>query len=94
MEYIISEDQLDDLRRIAMDYNEGYDNVRTHYSGRFMFGAQCIAIDLDLQSDFNQILSRIDDDELRMQLETRATWDQMGLGLIVYFPRMKVANED
>jgi len=97
-DYLISKDDLDDLRQIAMDYNERYDNVRDNYSGRFMFGVSCIGIDLDYSPDFDHILDRMSmiNETMADEMKKRATWDSMGLGKIVYFPGMKLelSNED
>jgi hypothetical protein len=95
-DYLISNDDLEYLRQVSMDYNEGYDNVRDDYSGRFMFGASCIGIDLDYSFDFENILDRVSmiNETMADEMKKRATWDSMGLGKIVYFPGMKLELSD
>lgn len=70
-------------------------NVR-RYSGRNMFGTQCVGIEVDslasLAGEIAEIVADIDDEDLRHEFAgiiKRMRTDQMGLAYIAYFPSMK-----
>lgn len=76
--------------------DEGLGEVRTDYSGRFMYGDECIGIDLASVSDFSTVLLNIaaEDRELARTLADSQRSDSMGLGVIVYFPGVKAPEQD
>lgn len=69
--------------------------MRTDYSGRFMYGLQClgyvtsnpnivgVAFTLTLKDAFA-------DDDVLATLTSRGVWDDMGLNTIVYYPGITV----
>jgi hypothetical protein len=76
------------------------------YSGRGMYGRNCLGIDSD--SDLGLLVSAmleyvtdsLEDDDLHDAVRTIADafrdmrTDSMGLGIIVYFPKIKWQHED
>jgi len=95
--YQVSQSELDQFRNITSRYNDNFDNVRTEYSGRGMFGDTCLGVDLDYRKDFNLIFSDVAremSEEFAGALGLRLTWDNMGLGWIAYFPGIKVDHAD
>jgi hypothetical protein len=94
--YLVSQSELMQLRNITSRYNDDFDNVRTDYSGRGMFGDVCLGIDLDRRNDFNFIFSDVSkemSEDFAGALGLRLTWDNMGLGWIAYFPGIKVSAD-
>lgn len=77
--------QLDLLTEVTEDYGG---TVRTDYSGRAMFGARCVGIDVPTVRDAVKVLVALaeTDPGLARSLAADFTWDNMGLGFIVYFP--------
>jgi hypothetical protein len=67
------------------------------YSGRGMYGSQCAGITLDSESDLLQlgaaIAQTIEDEELQRLLISQASFDSMGLGIIVYWRSIEVDGE-
>lgn len=75
----------------ACTEDEGLGEVRTDYSGRGMYGDECIGIDLASVSDFSTILLNVADEdrEFARSLADRQQSDSMGLGVIIYFPGLQ-----
>lgn len=77
------------IERFAEEY--GY-SFRDDYSGRFMFGKRCIGVSGkgDLKMDLFEFLVN---DGLSVsrarQIINSASTDDMGLGMIIYFPRIQ-----
>ena len=75
--------------KFAEEY--GY-SFRSNYSGRFMFGRMCIGVSGkgDLKMDLFEFLVN---DGLSVsrarQIVNSAKTDNMGLGMIIYFPTIK-----
>lgn len=73
-------------------------NVRlmTDYSGKFMFGAKCIAFGASSALDVSTavMLTALDGDwfEASQYLMSLARQDDLGLGVVVYFPGIKIAD--
>ena len=91
--YLVSQYELNQLRSITSRYNDF--DVRTDYSGRGMFGDECLGIDLDRRNDFNFIfrdISKEMSEDFTGAVGLRLTWDNMGLGWIAYFPGIKVSD--
>lgn len=69
----------------------GYD-VRS-YSGRGMFGEECVAFEADGESAIAAVVKIIanagrDDLDGLLDVLRRASTDSMGLGIVIYFPRV------
>lgn len=77
------------IRKFAEEY--GY-SFRSNYSGRFMYGRICIGVsgEGDLKMDLFEFLVS---DGLSVsrarQIVNSAKTDDMGLGMIIYFPTIK-----
>ena len=77
------------IKRFAEEY--GY-SFRDDYSGRFMFGRRCIGVSGkgDLKMDLFEFLVN---DGLSVsrarQIINSASTDDMGLGMIIYFPSIQ-----
>jgi hypothetical protein len=70
------------------------------YSGRFMYGRQCVGLALgQYVSDTGvaaEVIASVDDADERaevVQVFRMASRDQLGLGTIVYFPSMEWPTE-
>ena len=63
------------------------------YSGRGMYGEQCVGVDLDNASEIFglgvEMANYAVDDEREDLASLRSTWDSMGLGVIIYFPGVR-----
>jgi hypothetical protein len=81
----ITPDQLDELRDAVSDV----DGTLRPYSGRAMYGQECLGIDLDSEADAFRIALAIQSSDLADAL-SRPRYDSMGLGIIVYFPNVAV----
>ena len=67
---------------------------RTDYSGRGMYGEQCIGV-VGYLSDllaFVLLVAEQDKDLAQDEL-TQLTWDSMGLSTIYYWPKLAVARK-
>jgi hypothetical protein len=58
------------------------------YSGRGMYGKQCLGIDMDSMADAFRFALMIEDEDLTVAL-SNPCFDSMGLGIIVYFPNVE-----
>lgn len=77
------------IERFAEKYEYTF---RDDYSGRFMFGRRCIGVSGkgDLKMDLFEFL--IDDGlsaSRARQIINSASMDNMGLGMIIYFPNIQ-----
>lgn len=70
-------------------------DLRTDYSGRFMYGAQCVGFVVREARDYALLLAAIgralDEDEAEKMFDRIAT-DSMGLRTILYFPGVTVTE--
>lgn len=70
------------------------------YSGRGMYGRYCLGVSTDdspVKLGANTVLSLIDageEDLAREFADLRACQDQLGLGIIVYWPQIEWSDED
>jgi hypothetical protein len=79
----LTSQQLSALKRMTEDLDG---EVRTTYSGRGMFGKECLGVAGEFKP-FQLGLALGADDELRdIFQELRTCEDQMGLGIILYWP--------
>lgn len=58
------------------------------YSGRGMYGKQCLGIDMDSMADAFRFALMVEDENLTFAL-SNPCFDSMGLGIIVYFPNVE-----
>lgn len=84
---------------------ERHEGLRTHYSGRFMFGKSCVGVVADdpllFAFDLALLTGDVDQDDpimpgdLRDELEFLGTMssDSMGRGTIWYWTRVTVAED-
>jgi hypothetical protein len=91
---IIDHDELDEIEQTAAD--NGCD-VRTDYSGRMMYGSRCLALTAPATRDvikaLVQLAATAETPDLAAELAEAWTQDQMGLGVVVYFPGFKPDDE-
>lgn len=66
-------------------------NVRA-YSGRFMFGKECLAVSCRCHTDLIMLLAE-EDPELLKTLG-KPTLDDLGKGVICYWPQVAAPDED
>ena len=77
------------LRRIADTAEIDRDHVRIDYSGRFMYGERCVGFDLDDAAETMLLGAAIFKElpnELAVDMINNVRQDNMGMGIIVYFP--------
>lgn len=58
------------------------------YSGRGMMGARCVGVELDNERDIWKLSRDLIDYDIRSP-----RIDSMGLGIIVYWPRIKIEED-
>lgn len=77
------------IKKFAEEYEYRY---REDYSGRYMYGRTCIGVSGkgDLKYDLFEFLINdgVSTSRARQIINESAT-DNMGLGMIIYFPRIK-----
>lgn len=88
----LAETQLETIESLAWDF----DIEPTSYSGRAMFGASCLGLPVDSLRQAVQFLVALgqEDADLAETLAKDLTTDSLGLGSIVYFPRVEWKDED
>ena len=78
------------IRSALVGCADAIEEVRTNYSGRFMYGAQCFGIvtsdPFRLVGSMSMALGMEDHYDLAIDLYSNACIDDMGLSKIVYFP--------
>jgi len=83
---------------IAYEAGIDEDNIRTDYSGRGMYGKSCVGYDLDSKGDLLSLGAALQTEGVLDDFINRASFDSMGMGIIVYFPGIKCedgpADED
>lgn len=87
-----------DLIETALDNAGGdwdYDDIREDYSGRGMFGGECLGITFrDSRNVFAFFVELAQEDyDTAELLAHKAREDGMGCGTIIYFPGIAVAAE-
>lgn len=80
--------------RNYVEENEGYD-IYENYSGRGMFGSQCLGVVvkqgfsfMEFLMNLTQFLDNNDVEDMNFSLEG-VSYDNLGLDTIVYFPNIK-----
>lgn len=78
------------IRHALEACDDAVEEVRTDYSGRFMYGAQCFGIvtsdPFRLVGSMSMSLGMDGYDDLAIELYSNTCIDNMGLSKIVYFP--------
>jgi len=77
--------QVEDIRRLVSDIDDA--ELRS-YSGRNMYGKQCLGIDMESMTDAFRFALSVDTSDLIWAL-SRPVFDNMGRGIIVYFPNVE-----
>jgi len=83
---VLTEDQLDDLHNAAHIVDG---EIVTDYSGRAMFGDDCVGVILKDEGDLFTFARQLDDDLAELLGNPR--WDSMGLREIAYWPKASVS---
>ena len=82
----LNDDQLEIIED-AISHVDG-DGEMYSYSGRGMFGRQCLGIDFDSMSDAFRFALLIEDEDLAVML-SQPRFDNMGLGIVIYWPNVE-----
>ncbi|SVC87678.1 uncharacterized protein METZ01_LOCUS340532 [marine metagenome] len=85
----LTEDQMDDLYNAAHTVDG---EIVTDYSGRGMFGAECVGIILNDDCALFTFARLLDDDLAELLGNPR--WDNMGLREIAYWPNVAHQSAD
>lgn len=86
----LTEEQFDNLESCFYDA-DGEDIMS--YSGRCMYGAQCLGVTFSGWGDvFNFAMLIGTCDEALVEMLSSPSYDSMGLGVVVYWPRIAVPN--
>lgn len=88
---VIEEETLDTLLDAAMGTDA---DVRTDYSGDFMFGKTCFGIVGDMK-DYGLFLVRVaeEDGDLARELAVSVRTDGMGMNSIFYWEHLETSDE-
>jgi hypothetical protein len=94
----ITENQLEAIRELLSDLAMDDVEYTTGYSGRAMYGTTCCGFEgsfnpTQLGFVISQVLGE-DDFDLAHWMVSNVRTDSMGLGVIVYFPRLECSDED
>lgn len=90
-------------RRTFNELEQNFDEVRDDYSGRGMYGSECLAIVTDesswsLQNALRELVNDLKNvdadvaDELRVILDYEPESDSMGRRAVYYWPSIKVVE--
>lgn len=82
----LTDEQVDTIKDLLVDIGDAH--LRP-YSGRFMYGQECLGIDMDSMADAFRFALMITDSDLADALSS-PRFDNMGMGIIVYFPNVGV----
>lgn len=74
------------LEDIADEAGIEYDNISTDYSGRGMYGKDCIGFYLESNSQLLSLGAALQTEGVLDDFVGRARLDSLGYGSIVYFP--------
>lgn len=81
---------MDELKQELIDAIESADfEVTEDYSGRGMFGKRCIGFVAPNPLALAQVVAYIYDEDQRHQIADKATYDNMGTDVIIYFPTLE-----
>lgn len=82
----LTPDQIEDIQTLLNDIDGA--ELRS-YSGRSMYGKQCLGIDMESMTDAFRFALMVEDDALCLAFSD-PVFDNMGRGIIVYFPDVEV----
>lgn len=82
----LTPDQIEDIQTLLNDIDGA--ELRS-YSGRSMYGKQCLGIDMESMTDAFRFALMVEDDDLCLAFSD-PVFDNMGRGIIVYFPDVEV----
>ena len=82
----LTPDQIEDIQTLLNDIDGA--ELRS-YSGRSMYGKQCLGIDMESMTDAFRFALLVEDDDLCLAFSD-PVFDNMGRGIIVYFPDVEV----
>ena len=74
--------QVEDIQSLVSDIDDA--ELRS-YSGRNMYGKECLGIDMESMTDAFRFALSVQDSDLAYIL-SQPVFDNMGRGIIVYFP--------
>ena len=77
--------QVEDIQSLVSDIDDA--ELRS-YSGRNMYGKECLGIDMESMTDAFRFALSVQDSDLAFIL-SRPVFDNMGRGIIVYFPNVE-----
>ena len=81
----LSTDHIETIRDLVSDIDGA--ELRS-YSGRGMYGQECLGIDMDSMADAFRFALMVQDEDLSVAL-SNPCFDSMGMGIIVYFPNVE-----
>lgn len=81
----LTPDQIEDIQTLVSNFDNA--EVRS-YSGRNMYGRSCLGIDMESMTDAFCFALSVQDEDLALLLDSPA-FDNMGRGIIVYFPNVE-----
>ena len=79
------QEQIDTIQDLLCEFHNA---ELCSYSGRAMYGSQCLGIRMESMEDAFRFALMIDDAELADTL-SNPRFDDMGRGIILYFPNVK-----
>ena len=82
----LTDEQVDTMKDLLMDIGDAH--LRP-YSGRSMYGQECLGIDMENMADAFRFALMVTDSDLADAL-FNPRFDNMGMGIIVYFPNVGV----
>ena len=77
--------QIEDIQSLVSDIDGA--ELRS-YSGRNMYGKECLGIDMESMTDAFRFALSVEDSDLIYKL-SQPVFDNMGRGIIVYFPNVE-----
>jgi len=79
-----------DFIKLTEMFEEAGIDFRPDYSGRAMYGRKCIAVEgASLTEVLAEVVAACEDVETAALLIRDARYDQMGLGIIIYWPSIR-----
>jgi hypothetical protein len=81
----LTTEQVEEIQNLVSDID---DAVLRSYSGRNMYGKQCLGIDMESMTDAFRFALSVQDSDLIYRL-SQPVFDNMGRGIIVYFPNVE-----
>jgi hypothetical protein len=86
---------------LSMNFNEEDAGVYTHYSGRGMYGKTCFGIETEQYTNpisvmMAMTIDLIEDDDYNLArvLTDKVSQDNMGRGMITYFPSIEWGEDE